>query len=252
LAAKRAHLPLVIHEANAKAGWANRLGARLTRFVGENYPGSLPHAEVVGMPLMRSLIDLKPSSLRASAREHFGFVVDRPTLLVTGGSQGARRLNEVTIEALPALEAIGVDVLHICGEANVAEAPVASDRYRPVGFVSEMGLAYSAADYICCRAGATTVAEVGVLGLSALFVPLPIGNGEQHFNAAPLVRAGLAKQVADTDFRHQDLEAWVKDLVANPQECRDRSALLKDMVLRDGAERLAGLITRATRFAPVT
>lgn len=245
LAAKRAGVPLVIHEANARAGWANKMGARLTRFVGENYPGSLANAEVVGMPIAATLVALNRQSKRAQAREHFGFLVERPTLLVTGGSQGARRLNEVTIKALPQLEQAGIDVLHICGTGNLTSAPTPSGSYRPVGFVSDMSLAYSAVDLVCSRAGATTVAETGLLGLPSLFVPLPIGNGEQRLNAAPYVKAGLAEQIDNDDFAPGALVTWAKGLVAEPGLIDRIAGDLRAMVLPDGAQRLASLIDRA-------
>lgn len=245
LAAKKARLPLVIHEANAKAGWANQMGARLTKYVGENYPGSLPHAEVVGMPLSQKIVDLDRAKNRHEARRYFGFESDRPTLLVTGGSQGARRLNEVTVRALESLIEAGLDVLHICGPANLADAPSASKSYRAVGFVEDMTQAYSAADFVCARAGATTVAEVGLLGLPALFVPLPTGNGEQRLNAAPFVDARLATQISNDDLTPSVLAAWAIGLADKPAQLIQMARELTNMVLRDGAQRLATLIERA-------
>jgi len=245
LAAKRKNLPLVVHEANAKAGWANRLGAKLTHFRAENHPGSLANAEVVGMPVRESLVDLDRAAHRLEARRHFGLEETRMTLLLTGGSQGARKLNEVTFEALEELSKIDVGVLHILGEKNLSDAPAPTRLYRPVGFVDDMRMAYSAADFICCRAGANTVAEVGLVGIPALFVPLPIGNGEQNLNAGPLVAAGLARSVSNDELNSRSLVDWVREAVAELSIFRSRLASNQDLVIRDGAQRLAQLVMRA-------
>jgi UDP-N-acetylglucosamine--N-acetylmuramyl-(pentapeptide) pyrophosphoryl-undecaprenol N-acetylglucosamine transferase len=251
LAAKRKGVPFVVHEANARAGWANRLGARLTKFRAENYPGSLANAEVVGMPIRQSLVELDRAQLRTQARRQFGFTSDRLTLLVTGGSQGAKKLNQVVFEAHETLSELGIDVLHILGEAHVGTAPPANDFYRPVGFVADMRMAYSAADFICCRAGANTVAEVGLVGLPALFVPLPIGNGEQRLNALPLAEAGVAQIIQNDDFSASALVAWVKGLTgAKGMNGDQRHAVPEwagpsDLVIRDGSQRLARLVLQA-------
>jgi UDP-N-acetylglucosamine--N-acetylmuramyl-(pentapeptide) pyrophosphoryl-undecaprenol N-acetylglucosamine transferase len=93
LAARRRHIPLVVHEANAKAGLANRLAARLTPFVAETTAGSLPHAESIGLPLRPAIVALNRSERRVEAATYFGLDPQRPTVLVFGGSQGARSLN---------------------------------------------------------------------------------------------------------------------------------------------------------------
>ena len=95
LAARRRKLPLVIHEQNALPGLANRAGARIANRVAVSFPGTtLPHAEYVGLPIRRMISQLDRAATRAEARAFFGLDPDRPTLVVTGGSQGARRLNQ--------------------------------------------------------------------------------------------------------------------------------------------------------------
>ncbi|MFM8239394.1 MAG: UDP-N-acetylglucosamine--N-acetylmuramyl-(pentapeptide) pyrophosphoryl-undecaprenol N-acetylglucosamine transferase, partial [Actinomycetota bacterium] len=184
LAARRAGIPLVIHEANGRAGLANRVGARLTGWTAENVPGSLPRATRVGMPLRPQIVDLAAAADRQErqrqAREHFGLEPDRPTLLVFGGSLGALHLNEVVSACEDDLGAAGVQVLHVVGEKAAGVAPIAQrDPGRPpycvVPYVDRMDLAYAAADLAVCRAGAMTCAELAAVGLPAVYVPLPVG-----------------------------------------------------------------------------
>ncbi len=208
LAARHRHLPYVVHEANVRPGLANRLGARSTPWVAVAVRGTrLPHARYVGMPLRRSITTLDRPARRASARTGFGLDEDRPTLLVFGGSQGARRVNDAVAGARAGLAGAGVQVLHIVGPKNAAPADAAggpgpgpaAPPYVRLDYCDRMDLAYAAADLALCRAGMTTCAELTVVGLPAAYVPLPIGNGEQRMNAEPIVAAGGGILVADED-----------------------------------------------------
>src|ERR1700733_4221702 len=129
LAARRRKVPLVVHEANARPGLANRLGARFTTHVFTGQPGTrLPHAEYVGIPIRREISGLDRLALADKARAHFGLQPDLPVLLVTGGSQGAASLNRAVLGAAAALRAAGVQVLHVvgpkAGEVEVPPGPV--------------------------------------------------------------------------------------------------------------------------------
>ena len=116
LSARRRGLPVVVHEANARAGLANRLGARFARRVLAAVPDSgLEGAEVVGMPLRASITSLNRAALRAEVRAHFGFADDARVLLVFGGSQGAVSINRAVSAAAADLAAAGVSVLHAHG-----------------------------------------------------------------------------------------------------------------------------------------
>src|SRR5690606_20995444 len=123
--------------------------------------------------------------LRARARESFGLPAEGPVLLVFGGSQGARSLNDAVSGAAPQLAAAGISVLHAHGPKNSLELNTGDSAapYVAVPYLSRMDLAYAAADAVVCRSGAMTVAEVSAVGLPAFYVPLPHGNGEQEFNA---------------------------------------------------------------------
>jgi len=213
LAAWREHVPLLIHEANARPGWANRLGARLTRHVAAVRAGDLPHARAVGMPLRTSIRELDREARAATAREELG--VRKPTVLIFGGSQGARRLNELVAECLDAWIARGINVIHIYGSANTA--PSARPGYVPLPFTDRMDLAYAAADLVICRAGAMTCAEVAAVGLPAIYVPLPVGNGEQELNALPVVRVGGGVLIRDRDVTPEWLTEQVGSLLRDEQ-----------------------------------
>src|SRR5579862_8267010 len=210
LAARRRRVPIVVHEANPKPGLANRLGARFTTHVFTGHPDTvLRNGKYLGIPIRREIAELDRLGLGDKARAHFGLRPDMPVLLVTGGSQGARSLNEAVFGAADALRAAGVQVLHIIGPRNGADAPVTATGvpYVATPYIDRMDLAYAAADFALCRAGAMTCAELTAVGLPAAYVPLPIGNGEQRLNALPIVQHGGGMLVADTQLSPD----WILD-----------------------------------------
>jgi UDP-N-acetylglucosamine--N-acetylmuramyl-(pentapeptide) pyrophosphoryl-undecaprenol N-acetylglucosamine transferase len=200
----RRGIPVLIHEANARAGIANRVGARTADRILSAVPDSgLRRAEVVGVPVRAAITALDRAALRTQARKHFGFADDARVLLVFGGSQGAVSLNRAVSAAAADLAAAGVAVLNAHGPKNTLElrTPDPGDPpYVAVPYLDRMDLAYAAADLAICRSGAMTVAEVSAVGLPAIYVPLPIGNGEQRLNALPVVNAGGGIIVADADL----------------------------------------------------
>lgn len=212
LAARRRHVPIVVHEQNARPGIANRLGARFTDHVATTFRSTkLAHATPIGMPLRPEIAQLDRAASRAEGLAHFGLDDTRPTLLVTGGSLGAQRLNS-TFEARAAeLSARGVQVLHLTGAGKEftpqrpTEGSSGAVRYVVAPYADRMDLAYAVADLVVARAGANTVCELTAVGLPAVYVPLPIGNGEQRFNAADVVAAGGGLLVEDAAFT----PAWV-------------------------------------------
>jgi UDP-N-acetylglucosamine--N-acetylmuramyl-(pentapeptide) pyrophosphoryl-undecaprenol N-acetylglucosamine transferase len=216
LAARRRKIPIVVHEANPKPGLANRLGARFTTHVFTGHPDTqLRNGKYLGIPIRREIADLDRLGLGDKARTHFGLRPDLPVLLVTGGSQGARSLNAAVFGAAEWLRDAGVQVLHIIGPRNGHEAPVTEKGAGEVGgvpyvattYIDRMDLAYAAADFALCRAGAMTCAELTAVGLPAAYVPLPIGNGEQRLNAVPIVQRGGGMLVADGELTPE----WIRD-----------------------------------------
>lgn len=252
VAARRARLPLVIHEGNALPGIANRLGARwCTSHVATSFPGTrLAHARFVGLPIRRSISTLERPELRALARDSFGLDQVRPTLLVTGGSQGARRINDSVGAAEPALAAAGIQVLHVAGPTGVvhlAARQPGAPPYVVVPFVERMELAYAAADLMIGRAGANSVTEAAALGLPAVFVPLPIGNGEQAFNAGSVVDSGGALLVTDSDFTPQWVAECVPPLLLDAARLASMSVAAAGLMRRDADDLLADFILEVSR-----
>ncbi|MEO6509665.1 MAG: undecaprenyldiphospho-muramoylpentapeptide beta-N-acetylglucosaminyltransferase [Nocardioides sp.] len=243
LAARRRKVPIVLHEQNAKPGLANRAGARLARRVAVSFPDTpLPRAEYVGLPLRPMIATLDRAAMRGEARRFFDLDPDRPTLLVTGGSQGARRLNEAVSGASAALAGAGVQVLHVVGphgEATPAPSPVP---YAVVPFVDRMDLAYAAADLVLCRGGANSVLEAAAVGLPGIFVPLPIGNGEQELNARPVVDAGGGVLVADAEITATWVASHVPPLVTDGPRLAAMGTAAAALVPRDADERLARIV----------
>ena len=245
--AARGRTPIVVHEANARAGLANKVGARFAAAVAAAVPGSgLPGAQVLGIPLRRSVTTLDRPALRAAARERFGLPADGPVLLVFGGSQGARTLNTAVAAALPGLVDAGIAVLHGHGATGTA-AGAASQHYRPqmyraLPYVEDMHLAYAAADAVLCRAGAMTVAEVSAVGLPAVYVPLPHGNGEQALNAGPVVAAGGGVLVPDADLTGERALAELVPLLRDPARLAAMGTAARASGHADADERLARLV----------
>jgi UDP-N-acetylglucosamine--N-acetylmuramyl-(pentapeptide) pyrophosphoryl-undecaprenol N-acetylglucosamine transferase len=249
LAARSRRLPLVVHEGNALPGLANRVGARLTRHVATSFPGTrLPHARHLGLPVRRMIATLDRAALRDEARRTFGLEPGAPTLLVTGGSQGARRINEAVLGAAPALGAAGIQVLHVVGPKNADAVPAPTPEHVPyvvLPYVDRMDLAYAAADAVLCRAGSNTVTEVAGVGLPAVFVPLPIGNGEQALNARPVVDAGGGLLVADAALTADWVATAVPELLRDTDRLAAMSRAAADLIPLDADEKLADLVLAA-------
>ncbi|WP_410675653.1 undecaprenyldiphospho-muramoylpentapeptide beta-N-acetylglucosaminyltransferase [Amycolatopsis sp. cmx-4-68] len=246
--AARGRVPIVVHEANQSPGLANKVGARFAKRVAVAVAGTpLPKAEVVGIPLRRSITALDRAALRAEARAHFGLDPDAPTLLVFGGSQGAQSINAAVSGAAKDLADAGVGVLHAHGPKNtlvVQEFP-GKPAYVPVPYLERMDLAYAAADVAICRSGAMTVAEVTSVGLPAVFVPLPIGNGEQATNARPAVDAGAALMVSDGDLTAAKVAELVVPLVTDADRVAKMGAAAVGMGHREADETLARIVLEA-------
>src|ERR1700723_1994650 len=209
LAARRRRVPIIVHEANPKPGLANRLGARFTTHVFTGHPDTqLRNGVYIGIPIRREIAELDRLGLGDKARAHFGLRPDLPVLLVTGGSQGARSINTAVFGAAGWLHDAGVQVLHIIGPRNGHDAPVQATGvpYVASPFIDRMDLAYAAADFALCRAGAMTCAELTAVGLPAAYVPLPHGNGEQRLNALPIVQRGGGLLVDDAELTAE----WIK------------------------------------------
>lgn len=237
LGAWRSGVPLVIHEANAKPGLANRLGARFTSHTASVSPGVLPGSRTMGMPMRRAIAQLDRAAARASARSAWGISEDSPVLLVFGGSQGALRINNALQAALPELLGHGIVVVHAVGGRN--EVPPSEPGYFPITYLDDMAQAYALADLALTRSGAMTCAELAAVGLPAIFVPLPGGNGEQRLNALPVVDAGGGLIINDADLTPEWLRVNVPTLLRNEEALTAMGVAAATYGVRDADEQLA-------------
>lgn len=248
LAARRRRIPIVVHEQNARPGLANRLGARMTPFVATTFAStSLPHATLIGMPLRREIALLDRTANRVAGLAHFGLDDHRPTVLVTGGSLGAQRLNTAFAARVDVLRSRGVQVLHITGQGKDFEhgSTVVGPPYVVAAYADRMDLAYAAADLVVARAGANTVCELTAVGLPAVYVPLPIGNGEQRFNATDVVAAGGGILVDDSDLTPEWIDETLVPLVTNEPRVCEMARAAATIGEREADERLADLVVVA-------
>nr|WP_173124707.1 undecaprenyldiphospho-muramoylpentapeptide beta-N-acetylglucosaminyltransferase [Kibdelosporangium persicum] len=243
--AARGRTPIVVHEANARAGLANKVGARYAAKVAAAVPDSgLNNAEVIGIPLRASISELDRQALRDEARQFFGLHPHAPTLLVFGGSQGAGSINNAVAPLASEFARAGIGVLHAHGPKHslaVQQIPGAPP-YVPVSYLERMDLAYAAADAVLCRSGAMTVAEVSAVGLPAVYVPLPIGNGEQAFNCRPVVTAGGAIMIPDAELNPEKVKETLLPLLTNPRRLGAMGAAAQSTGHGSAADVLAKMV----------
>jgi UDP-N-acetylglucosamine--N-acetylmuramyl-(pentapeptide) pyrophosphoryl-undecaprenol N-acetylglucosamine transferase len=225
IAAALKRVPFVIHEQNARPGWANRMGARLTSYTAVSYPvsrGALSRAALTGLPLRQDVlaaIEHSQGDWRAARRNakakiaaQYGLSVEEPLIFIFGGSQGSHAINRTIEDAKPFLESAKVSVLLGVGKNN--PLPASSKSYKALAYIDQMADAYLAADLLIARSGAVTCAEATALSRFNLFIPLPIGNGEQALNAQGLVDAGRARVIEQGEFTAEWLRANLTALLS--------------------------------------
>ncbi|MCW4355426.1 undecaprenyldiphospho-muramoylpentapeptide beta-N-acetylglucosaminyltransferase [Hoyosella sp. YIM 151337] len=247
---RRRRIPIVVHEANASAGLANKVGARRAARVLTAFPESgLRGGTQVGIPVRAAITTLDRAALRDHARDSFGLDPQAKTLLVFGGSQGARTLNDAVSGAAPELAAAGIGVLHAHGPKNTIEIPASpgGPPYVALPYLSRMDLAYAAADAVVCRSGAMTVAEVSAVGLPAVYVPLPHGNGEQELNARPVVAAGGGIIIADRDLTRDRVVDTIIPLLEDTARLQRMSAEAAGAGHRSAATEVARIVMDVAR-----
>lgn len=242
VAAKREKIPLVIHEANALPGIANKVGNKFASAAGKTFrSANMAHTEFVGMPLRSSIVALAEKKDAAAARKHFGLRPDQFTLLVTGGSLGARSINTTIESSRPLLAAAGIQVLHIVGGSSELEE-VSEAQYARVRYVDQMELAIAASDFAVARAGAATVSEFSAIGLPALYIPYPVGNGEQKFNIQDVLAAGGAVTISDAQFTPEYVRSTLIPMLSDSKALATMSEAARQAGVLDGTERFIALI----------
>lgn len=257
-AAGRRGLPLVLHEQNAVPGLANRVASRWATHIALSFPGSFhrfrrsERCAVTGNPVREEVLTLDRDRWRAGARERLGLEPDRPTLLVFGGSQGARSLNRAVVASYPRWGDADVQILHAAGRAlygetatawEQARAAASGPRVRLVDFIEDMSDAYAAADVVMCRSGATSIAELTALGLPSVLIPYPHATGDhQRHNAEALERIGAARVIADHELDGNRLVEVVRPLLTDRGQHGEMTAAARAFGRPDAATNVARLV----------
>lgn len=254
LAGRRSGLRTLIHESNAIPGKANRLTSRYcdTVLLGfEEAAALFPKdtvTKVVGTPVRSALI----KSARESTDDpyaFFGLDRKRKTLLVVGGSQGAKGINNAVAHTLSELDALGIQILHITGPGDYQEArdsyqnkPIAL-RSHVAAFCHRMDLAYKVADVALARSGASTLAELAYFGVPSLLVPYPYAaDDHQTKNAGIFDQAGAAMLVTESALSPEKLADTVGDLLNHESKRKAMSKCAKAIAYKDAAEKIADII----------
>ena len=253
-AAWREKVPIVVHEANAIPGIANRLGSWLTRFVGVAFAGTrLRHARFVGMPMKQELETLDRAAALPEAQEFFGLDARKPVLLVTGGSLGARSINETVFASAATILDVGWQLLHIIGERSTlgetGQGETGLADYHVIPYCDRMELAIAAAELVISRAGSATVSELTALGVPAVYVPLAVGNGEQRVNVRGVVGAGGARVVSNSEFSPEWVSEELVPLLQDRRAIAELAARALSVGVRDGTARTVALVGEAARAA---
>jgi UDP-N-acetylglucosamine--N-acetylmuramyl-(pentapeptide) pyrophosphoryl-undecaprenol N-acetylglucosamine transferase len=242
LAAKSLRIPSIVHEANALPGWANKLGAKSAKAVGITFKSTpMPNATFVGMPLRKEIEAIANGADKEAARLHFGLDPDTITLLVTGGSLGAKRINETIEDSRRLLSAAGIQVLHIMGGRS--ELPEVREKdYVRIAYCDRMDLAIAASSFAVSRAGASTVSEFAAVGLPAAYVPYPVGNGEQKLNVQDVVSGEGGLMVLDADFSTNYVAETLIPMISNSRALSEMAKKAKRSGVSDGTARLLTLV----------
>lgn len=243
LAAWSLGIPVVLHEQNGIAGLTNKWLARIATTVMQAFPGAFPNAEVVGNPVRADVLALPMPKARFAGRE--GPV----RVLVIGGSQGARVLNQ-TMPQVAGRLGKSVTIWHQTGKGaqhsvQEAYAAVGQAQHKITAFIDDMATAWGWADVVVCRSGALTVSEIAAAGLPAIFVPFQHKDRQQYWNALPLEKAGAAKIFEQPQFTAdavtQTLESWDRPTLLNMAQ-RARATAIPD-----ATERVASAVSKAAK-----
>lgn len=231
-------IPVILHEQNAAAGMTNRLLSRFSKKVLMGFSGAFSgeKAVLVGNPIRKELLAINDKVISD---------ITMPLkVLVIGGSLGAKVLNETVPRALMNFDQTQVSICHQTGKGNSAAVSAVYEEtkveYQVHDFIRDMAAAYDWADVIICRAGALTVAEVAVVGLPAIFVPLPHAvDDHQTKNAESLVNADAALLIAQNELDTNKLTECLLALSQNRQLLSEMSINCKNVAITDATDKVA-------------
>ena len=266
LAARIEGAPLVMHQQDVPPNLANRLLTPFATRISVSFSDSLRYfprrrTALAGNPVREEILAMVGADAAALKRS-LGFSPDLPLLLVTGGSQGARHLNQVVVAALPEL-LMRCQVLHVSGKLThdetsraaahqVAPLPALAARYKLYPYLNEeMPAALAASDVALCRSGASTLTELAALGLPSVLVPLPPGftGSPQTVNAQMFRRAGAAEMILDRDLTPESLGKALYPLLDNPPRRALMASATRTLAHRDAAATIAEMVAALARRA---
>lgn len=240
---------LLIHEQNLIPGrtnlWLSKFATRICLTFDDSMRYFPAHKCVVtGLPIRSNLVRLPRKDV---SRNSLGLSVDLFTILVLGGSQGAQALNHVVAGSVTELSKLPIQIYHQVGERNFDEIDArrehaAWSHYYVRAYINDMALAYSAADLVVGRSGASTVAEITCAGLPAIFVPYPYAYADhQRYNAEFVATRGGALVVPETEFTSEKLVTLVQELLASPEKLVRMGEASRSLGKPDAATDIAAL-----------
>ncbi|KOO14667.1 UDP-diphospho-muramoylpentapeptide beta-N-acetylglucosaminyltransferase [Vibrio xuii] len=203
-------IPVVLHEQNAVAGLTNQWLSKIAKKVFQAFPGAFPTAPVVGNPVREDVVAIDAPQQRMAQRD------GNIRILVMGGSQGARILNQTLPEAMAKLGE-GYEIRHQAGKNSQQEVELAYQQCQVSNaqvteFIDDVAEAYTWADLLVCRSGALTVSEVSAAGVGAIFIPFMHKDRQQALNADHLVECGAAKMIEQPELSVDKLVAEIQTM----------------------------------------
>jgi UDP-N-acetylglucosamine--N-acetylmuramyl-(pentapeptide) pyrophosphoryl-undecaprenol N-acetylglucosamine transferase len=257
VAARSMRVPIVIHEQNIVLGLTNKVCKPFARSVAVSFEDTLPAVRrgvYVGNPVIPEIAEMDYDVERKNGLDEYDLDAARKTVLVFGGSQGARRINEAAVDLVELWsDRADRQMLHIAGRGNAGLINRADSLskpkgliYRGVEFVERMAAAYALADVALCRGGATTVAEVGAVGLPSVIVPYPFHRDrQQELHGRVLQRAGAATVVPDEEARGERLARELDPLLDDDAKLEQMAAAARSFGRPEAASHLARVVEEA-------
>jgi UDP-N-acetylglucosamine--N-acetylmuramyl-(pentapeptide) pyrophosphoryl-undecaprenol N-acetylglucosamine transferase len=247
IAAKLLFKPVMLHEQNAKIGLTNYYLSFMAKKIMTAFPifdGIAKSKFVtVGMPIRKEIAALAPKKKK--------FHNNKLSVLVLGGSQGAKYLNHIMPSVFAKLsDEINIDVIHQCGDRNIAEAEAKYDALgvsvNIKGFLDDIAAVYNWADIIICRSGASTVFEVAAIGIPAIFIPYPYAtDNHQYYNAQHIVKSGGGTCMQEKDLTIDILVKCIANMYLNTPELEESSKLIKECYSKNALKDMISVIDEA-------
>lgn len=255
LAARFLHIPVLIHESDAKPGRANLLAAKFATKIAISFESAATYfPKSVQSKIARTGIPIRKALMRVEvegARQYLGLENNIPTILILGGSQGAVKINEVVLSALPELVSFA-NIIHQTGPTNFKNVESVSkvvlennphmDRYHPINYLDQVSMQRAAgiADLIASRAGANAIAEIGLWKKPAILIPIPESiSHDQRTNAYAYARTGAAVVLEEENLSPHLFVSEIRRIILDPELAKRMGTAAKDFTEQDAARVLA-------------